>query len=185
MTKQEHNTIRREGPAISKTSVVPERFIHELKRTLVAAGIFPGRPSGRVGWCVAEESDSRRSDVFGLPERVGRVILFIEENLERPLSLDRLSAEAELSKYYFARLFREEVGQSPWAYVRHARLEKAKTLLEQGASPAAAALESGFFDQSHLMNVMCSTRRSMGASTRSESRRTVASTERSTGMTSP
>jgi AraC-like DNA-binding protein len=154
MTRQQHNTIRREGPTISETFVVPERFIRELNRTLLAAGIFPGRPSGRVGWCVAEESDSRRSDVSGLPERVGRVVVFIEENLEPPLSLDRLADEAELSKYYFARLFREEVGQSPWAYVRDARLEKAKTLLEQGASPAAAALEAGFFDQSHLTNVM-------------------------------
>jgi AraC-like DNA-binding protein len=154
MTRQQHNTIRREGQAISKTSVVPERFIRELNRTLLAAGIAPGRASRLIGWCVAEKGPSRRSDVCGLPERVGRVVLFIEENLERPLSLDRLADEAELSKYYFARLFREEVGQSPWAYVRHARLEKAKTLLEQGASPAAAALESGFFDQSHLTNVM-------------------------------
>jgi methylphosphotriester-DNA--protein-cysteine methyltransferase len=46
------------------------------------------------------------------------------------------------------------VGQTPWAYVRKARLQKAKTLLKQGASPVTAALEAGFFDQSHLTNVM-------------------------------
>ena len=154
MTREQHSTIRRAGSAISKTPVVPARFIRELNRALIAAGISPGRPSPLSGWCVAEERDSRCSDVSGLPERVGRVVVFIEENLERPLSLDRLADEAELSKYHFARVFREEVGKSPWAYVRHARLEKAKTLLKQGAPPATAALESGFFDQSHLTNVM-------------------------------
>jgi len=41
-----------------------------------------------------------------------------------------------------------------WAYVRNARLKKAKEFLKQGASPTTAALEAGFFDQSHLTNVM-------------------------------
>ena len=154
MTEQQHRTIRRESPALSKTHVVPERFIRDLNRTLIAAGISPSRPSRLVGSWGAEESGARRSTVPGMPERVGRVVVFIEDNLDRSLSLDRLADEAELSKYYFARVFREEVGQPPWSYVRHARLEKAKTLLKQGASPATAALESGFFDQSHLTNVM-------------------------------
>lgn len=79
---------------------------------------------------------------------------FIDENLDGPLNIDQLAQEADLSKYYFSRLFRKELGQTPWSYVRAARVERAKALLERGASPAAAAVDAGFCDQSHLTNVM-------------------------------
>jgi AraC-like DNA-binding protein len=136
------------------TDFVPSRFMHELDEMLTAAGISRSQPARLFAWCVADNSEARLSKIHEMPARIGHVVVFIEQHLDDPLSLDLLADEAGLSKYYFARLFRDEIGQTPWAYVRKARLEKAKELLKQGASPATAALEAGFFDQSHLTNVM-------------------------------
>lgn len=86
--------------------------------------------------------------------RIGRVVTFIDENLDAPLTLDRLAEEAELSKYHFSRVFRQEVGLPPWSFVRRARVDRAKRLLERGVSPSAAAFEVGFCDQSHLTRAM-------------------------------
>jgi len=154
MTKQIEKVLRPEAREVLKTGLVPLHFIHELDAVLTAAGISRRQTPRRFAWCVADESETRHSECHDVSARMGRVVVFIEDHLEGPLSLDLLADEADLSKYYFARLFRDEVGQTPWAYVRKARLQKAKALLKQGASPVTAALEAGFFDQSHLTNVM-------------------------------
>lgn len=140
----------------SKADGVPTHFIRTLNEVLRAAGISPIQPTRRlVARGAVDEKDAPGTNLSpDVPTRMGRVVVFIEEHLEGPLSVERLADEANLSKYYFSRLFRDEVGQTPWAYVREARIQKAKTLLDQGASPATAALEAGFFDQSHLTNVM-------------------------------
>jgi AraC-like DNA-binding protein len=145
---------RRETQKAMMTDFVPSRFMHELDEMLATAGISRSQPARLFAWCVADNSEARLSEIHEMPARIGRVVVFIEQHLGDPLSLDLLADEAGLSKHYFARLFREEVGQTPWAYVRNARLEKAKDLLKEGASPVTAALEAGFFDQSHLTNVM-------------------------------
>ena len=55
-----------------------------------------------------------------------------------------------LSPWRLSRLFRRAVGLTMPEYRLHLRLRAAKKLLAQGAAPAYAALEAGFFDQSHL-----------------------------------
>ena len=65
-------------------------------------------------------------------------------------TIDDLAAEAGLSRYHFARRFRDETGQTPWRFVQEARVDHAVRLLEQGGAPARVAHESGFADQSHL-----------------------------------
>ncbi len=82
---------------------------------------------------------------------IGRVRSYIDAHPGEALSLERLSEEARLSKYHFARLFKEETGQTPWAYVQSARVRRAKKLLATtDASLAEIALRTGFFDQSHF-----------------------------------
>jgi AraC family transcriptional regulator len=62
--------------------------------------------------------------------RLRRVLDFVEEHLEDPLSLDQLSARACLSKFHFSRAFRIAVGTSPKRYVSGRRLQLAKSLLQ-------------------------------------------------------
>lgn len=145
-----------EIPETSRKQRLPVRFIRDMNRLLNASGIAPLRSTRFLfARCAIDETQRDEINLHGnLPARIGRIMVFIEEHLEEPLSLDRLADEANLSKYYFSRLFRDEIGQTPWAYVREARIKKAKTLLEQGISPAAVAVETGFFDQSHFTKVM-------------------------------
>ena len=60
--------------------------------------------------------------------RLYRVLNYIEANLEGDLSIERMATIACLSRYHFARAFRQAIGQSPHRYVSSKRLERAKAL---------------------------------------------------------
>ena len=82
-----------------------------------------------------------------------RLIDFIEDNLERDLSLEALAGEVGVSPLYLPRSFKAAVGQSPHQYVIRRRIERAKQLLSSGDSPIVdIALSVGFSSQSHLSN---------------------------------
>jgi AraC family transcriptional regulator len=63
-------------------------------------------------------------------QRILRVQMFIQENLDGDLSLDRLARVACFSPYHFHRIFRGLVGESVYAYVRRLRLESAAMALK-------------------------------------------------------
>jgi AraC family transcriptional regulator len=63
--------------------------------------------------------------------RLFRVLDYIEANLEGDLTIDRIASIACLSRYHFARSFKQAVGQSPHRYISAKRLERAKALLVQ------------------------------------------------------
>ncbi|MGY8662821.1 AraC family transcriptional regulator [Bradyrhizobium sp. UFLA05-109] len=83
--------------------------------------------------------------------RLLRVLDYIEANLEGDLSLDGMASTACLSRYHFARAFKQAVGQSPFRYVSAKRLERAKVLLIQGdRSLVDIALGLSFSSQAHF-----------------------------------
>ncbi len=76
---------------------------------------------------------------------------YINDYLERELSLDELAAIAQLSPYHFSRTFKQSTGISPHQYVIQQRVERAKQLLLQGKmSLSEIAIACGFSHQSHL-----------------------------------
>jgi AraC-like DNA-binding protein len=75
---------------------------------------------------------------------------YMEAHCSEDLSIHQLASIARMSPYHFIRVFYKEMGLPPHGYLLQARVKKAKTLLTQGLPIAAAALESGFTDQSHL-----------------------------------
>lgn len=75
--------------------------------------------------------------------RLSRILDYIQANLEDDLTIDRMASIACLSKYHFARAFKQAVGQSPHRYVSAKRLERAKALLihdDQSLADIALAL---------------------------------------------
>ena len=81
------------------------------------------------------------------------VLAFIEENLGQPLTLAELAAQAALSEYHFARMFRQSTGLAPHQYVMQRRMEKAKALVQNTATPLTdIALACGFNSASHFSN---------------------------------
>jgi AraC family transcriptional regulator len=62
-------------------------------------------------------------------KRLSRAMDVLRSGYCGEISLDQLAAEACISKYHFLRLFRKVYGLSPFQYIQHLRLEKARFLL--------------------------------------------------------
>lgn len=87
--------------------------------------------------------------------RLQRVISFVDNNIDRNVSLEELAAAAGLSRRHFARSFRSEVGETPHRWLMERRLEKAKTLLASTEqSLIDIAMSCGFASQSHFSTAM-------------------------------
>lgn len=85
-------------------------------------------------------------------EEIERACAFMEEHAAERISLDQICREAGLSKSTLLRAFTKSKGVTPYCYLESLRIGRAKKLLEQGASPMEAALQTGFSDQSHFTN---------------------------------
>ena len=87
--------------------------------------------------------------------RLRRITDYIEEHLDRDLSLVTLAGIAELSASHLKTLFRRSMGVPVHEYVVQRRVERARALLERGNLPASqVALEAGFAHQSHMARCM-------------------------------
>ena len=64
-------------------------------------------------------------------------IAYMRENLSRDVQLSDLAQIAGLSPHHFARMFRQNTGTSPHAYLMGARMEKARALLAQTSMPVS------------------------------------------------
>ncbi|WP_242127927.1 AraC family transcriptional regulator [Sphingobium sp. Sx8-8] len=77
--------------------------------------------------------------------RLRRVLDFIEHGLATELTLEDLAAQACMSPFHFARLFRQTTGLTPHRYVTERRIAVAKEKLALGRlSFTEIALETGF-----------------------------------------
>ena len=77
----------------------------------------------------------RKSTRVELYKRLSRAMDVLHSGFYGEVSLDELAAEACLSKYHFLRLFRTAYGLSPYQYIQHLRIEKARILLADSALP--------------------------------------------------
>lgn len=76
---------------------------------------------------------------------------YVEDNIERNISLAELAGQTGLSAFHFARKFRNEFGCPPHAYVIRRRLEHAKRqLARKDVQLKCVAASAGFSDQSHM-----------------------------------
>ncbi|MFG6468275.1 helix-turn-helix transcriptional regulator [Roseateles sp. BYS87W] len=81
-----------------------------------------------------------------------RVLAFIDAHLDgTPLTLPQLAAEAHLSEFHFARMFRTAMGCTVHDWVAARRLARARALLRDTALPLAdVAAACGYAHASHL-----------------------------------
>jgi AraC family transcriptional regulator len=83
--------------------------------------------------------------------RLNNVLDFMRENCGQPLTLERLSTEAALSRFHFVRAFKAAVGVSPHRHLLALRLERALEMLDRTeASIAEVAAACGFSSAPHL-----------------------------------
>lgn len=85
------------------------------------------------------------------PAVLRRVLAYIDAQLDQPLTLAQLAAEAALSEYHFARMFRHSTGSAPHQYVMRRRMDTAQQLLKTSTlSLTDIALRCGFHSSSHF-----------------------------------
>lgn len=79
---------------------------------------------------------------------------YITAHYRENITLDILSKQLSLNKFYIQKLFKQQTGQTPNAYLIHTRLNHAKGLLRTTELPiAAAAIESGIENTSHFIKL--------------------------------
>jgi AraC family transcriptional regulator len=102
-----------------------------------------------------------RDDSVGLERRnalpayrLHRVIKVMESTLENAFSLSALAQEADLSDFYFSRLFHQATGHSPSQYFIQLRMARARRLLSSTTlSIIEVALEVGYGSPGHFAQV--------------------------------
>ena len=77
-----------------------------------------------------------------------RVIRYLNENIDKDVSLDKLARRFFVSKYYLCRAFKKHNGISVHGYINQKRVMYAKQLIESGETASGAAYRVGFGDYS-------------------------------------
>jgi AraC family transcriptional regulator len=100
----------------------------------------------------AETTNESRSGSPSLPGyKLRQITDWMAENVAEEFNLDRLAAQAGLSKFYFNRLFKNAMGVSPSHYHINLRLDAARRLLrETKKSVLEIALDVGYANPSHF-----------------------------------
>jgi AraC family transcriptional regulator len=100
----------------------------------------------------------RGSDATGLrppgqlsTRHLRRLREFVEASLDSDIRLSAMAQACGLSTEYFAKVFKNSVGVSPYQYVIGLRVERAKQLLDDDSlSLPEIALQCGFSHQEHM-----------------------------------
>jgi AraC family transcriptional regulator len=82
--------------------------------------------------------------------RINRVVDYIQANLDRPLSVEKLCDIACFSEFHFNRIFKKVMAESVYQFIKRLRLEKAaeQLLTHRQASITEIALMCGFANSS-------------------------------------
>jgi AraC family transcriptional regulator len=119
------------------------------------------RPLARAAGCEILEELCRLSGAPQAPAKGGlapwakrRCIELMHARLSEDISLDELAAEARLSVFHFARMFKQSVGVPPRVYLTRLRIERACELLEMTDLPVSQiAQEVGYSSNQVLARV--------------------------------
>ena len=81
-------------------------------------------------------------------DKIEQTLSYINENLDRELTVDQLAVRIYLSRYHFMRLFKEQTGSTVHAYIRRKRLLRAAKLIRSGVPVSRVAADTGYSDYS-------------------------------------
>lgn len=77
-----------------------------------------------------------------------RILSYIEDNLDKELSLDKIAQEFNYSKFYIARTFKDNTGITLYKYIQGRRLDEAARKLVKTEQPIVdIAFEAGYASQ--------------------------------------
>lgn len=124
--------------------------------------LYPNLLICNSGICEAQEFISRLIGIFGgsqiLPPLTGamvkKAIVYLNKNAARPVIRWQVAESVNISEDYLTRIFRREMGISPWDYLSRYRVRMASRLLTStGMSVNEIAGQTGFQDQAYFCRV--------------------------------
>lgn len=86
-------------------------------------------------------------------ERISQIKQYICNNIEKKLSLEMISEQFFISRYYLSHYFRKETGFSITQYVTMQKIIRAKHMLKQGCSITKVSMTLGYNSNSHFISV--------------------------------
>lgn len=89
-------------------------------------------------------------------QEIEKACEYMERHYAEHISLEQICRYAGLSRSTLLRAFTKSKGITPYRYLETIRINEAKKLLGQGVTPACAAMQTGFTDQSHFTNYFSS-----------------------------
>ena len=90
-------------------------------------------------------SPHEKSRKLGRLERLEQVFEYVDNNYDRPISLDQIARVANFSIYHFTRFFKETTGMTFGEYLNSYRIKKAEAYLEDAQNTITEiAFKSGF-----------------------------------------
>ncbi len=84
--------------------------------------------------------------------RLNEIMKYIQENCSEPITLDLLSNQFGLNKYYLCHMFKAKMGFSISDYIESCRLSNAIPLLCEGMPVYAVALRTGFGSDTYFIS---------------------------------
>jgi len=77
---------------------------------------------------------------------------YINDNLDKPISIDDISNNLAYNKSYLIRLFKKETGITPQDFIINQKINRAKELIRKSNTTTLSDLAQtvGFYDQSHF-----------------------------------
>ncbi|UQZ88641.1 XRE family transcriptional regulator [Deltaproteobacteria bacterium Smac51] len=132
--------LRREFVESYPAAEIQKLCFEEIDR-LKECGSLSADDAARLGQALRKTDFNR---LFQLPASVS-VARWLEE-----VESGSDSPAAQSSRFHFIRLFRRDTGLTPHQYLLRRRVKLARALLSDRLSIADVALETGFYDQSHL-----------------------------------
>jgi transcriptional regulator GlxA family with amidase domain len=107
----------------------------QVARRLV---VYAHRPGNQSQFSAVLEAQTAQAGRFA------ELVAWLEQGLERPLTVETMAARAGMSERGFRRHFSAQTGLSPGRFLDGMRLERAKLLLSRGAPVKQVAAEVGF-----------------------------------------
>ncbi len=154
----EEVTGRRELPGFSENVIYDEEavcYFHPLHELVMKGSCEFGKEESLlllISLLIRRYGQPFESCIPECRDEIERACAFMEQHYEERICLDQICRHAGLGKSALLRAFTKSKGVTPYSYLENIRIGKAKKLLEQGAAPIDAALQTGFSDQSHFTN---------------------------------
>lgn len=80
-----------------------------------------------------------------------RIVSYIHKNVTRPVTIDELCRQFNISRSYLTRIVRNHCGLTPHQYLLYMRVQYAKSIVATGAALRDACYQSGFGDYSTFL----------------------------------